>query len=72
MGSEPTSPKEYNIQSSPPSESSVEVENPELAKNTNWVIPETKFPPAPVKPDIIPNNGREMKGMMPTSGVQKS
>lgn len=41
------------------------VENAELEKNTSWVSPDPKFPPAPVRPDMMPRDRREMKGMMP-------
>uniref|UniRef100_A0A803PTW8 Uncharacterized protein n=1 Tax=Cannabis sativa TaxID=3483 RepID=A0A803PTW8_CANSA len=46
-------------------DSPVAVENREVEKNTSWVNPEPKFPPAPVNPDMIPKDLRETKGMMP-------
>lgn len=36
-----------------------------LLKKTNWVNPDPKFPPAPVRPDMIPSERRDIKGMMP-------
>ncbi|KVI00127.1 hypothetical protein Ccrd_021576 [Cynara cardunculus var. scolymus] len=39
--------------------------NDALAKNINWVSPDPKFPPAPVIPEMMPSDRREMKGMMP-------
>jgi hypothetical protein len=49
----------------PIKERPVDVENFELEKNTNCVNPEPKFPPAPVKPDMIPNDLLDMNGMIP-------
>ena len=46
------------------------VENVEEVKNTNWVSPEPKFPPAPVRPDIMPRDRREMKGTIPKVAPQ--
>lgn len=43
----------------------VAVENAEVEKNTSWVNPDPKFPPAPVRPDMMPRERREMKGMTP-------
>jgi len=49
----------------PIKERPVEVENFEVEKKTNWVKPDPKFPPAPVRPDMIPKDLLEMKGMIP-------
>ncbi|KAF4348223.1 hypothetical protein G4B88_024829 [Cannabis sativa] len=51
-------------------DSPVAVENREVEKNTSWVNPEPKFPPAPVNPDMIPKDLRETKGMMPNVAPQ--
>lgn len=49
----------------PIKERPVDVENFEVEKKINWVKPEPKLPPAPVRPDMIPRERLEMKGMMP-------
>nr|GLL33930.1 hypothetical protein DVH24_005862 [Ipomoea trifida] len=41
------------------------VENLELEKNSSCVNPPPKFPPAPVRPEMSPNERRDTKGMMP-------
>lgn len=42
----------------------------ELVKNRNCVNPDPKLPPAPVRPEMIPRERREMKGMMPKVAPQ--
>lgn len=46
------------------------VEYLELVKNNNWVKPEPKLPPAPVRPEMTPSERREMKGMIPKVAPQ--
>lgn len=46
------------------------VEKAEDEKNTSCVSPDPKFPPAPVRPDIIPRDRREMNGMIPKVAPQ--
>jgi hypothetical protein len=46
------------------------VDKLELEKNTSCVNPDPKFPPAPVRPDMIPNDRREIKGMIPKVAPQ--
>lgn len=48
----------------------VAVECLELVKNNNWVKPEPKLPPAPVRPEMTPSERREMKGMIPNVAPQ--
>ena len=54
----------------PISDSPVAVEKFEVEKNTNWVNPDPKLPPAPVMPEMTPRERREMKGMMPKVAPQ--
>lgn len=49
----------------PINEIPVAVEYFELVKNSHWVNPDPKFPPAPVRPDIMPSERREKNGMIP-------
>lgn len=37
----------------------------ELVKNNNWVNPEPKLPPAPIIPEMIPSDLRDINGMIP-------
>nr|GLL33927.1 hypothetical protein DVH24_005862 [Ipomoea trifida] len=46
------------------------VENFEVEKNISCVNPDPKLPPAPVSPEMMPNDRREMKGMMPKVAPQ--
>lgn len=41
------------------------VENLDVEKKINCVKPDPKLPPAPVRPEMIPKDRREMNGMMP-------
>nr|GLL33926.1 hypothetical protein DVH24_005862 [Ipomoea trifida] len=47
------------------------VENFEVEKNISCVNPDPKLPPAPVSPEMMPNDRREMKGMMPKVSVRQ-
>lgn len=54
----------------PMRESPVAVEKLELVKKINWVSPDPKFPPAPVRPEMIPSDLLEMNGMIPNVAPQ--
>ena len=46
------------------------VEKLEVEKKISCVNPDPKFPPAPVRPEMIPKDRREMNGMMPKVAPQ--
>jgi len=46
------------------------VDNLQLEKNISCVNPEPKFPAASVRPGIMPNDRREIKGMIPNAAPQ--